>query len=98
MSQNSLDSIIHLNQTILAKEDSATSHHHWRRKEMHCLCHIKSNMSNDFTLPNSVGITLFNQVRLPMSLQLLDKAQNAIILPELKSLSLVMIAKYKELQ
>ncbi len=68
-------------------------HHYWRNEDKNCLSNIKSNDSIPVLLPNASTITAEQQGTLPISQHLSKKAKETLILPNLKSASLISLGQ-----
>ena len=78
---------------MMAKGDSAASHHYWRIQDSKVLSNIIKIEGPDVVIPNNSTITVTNQGDLPLSNKLSPAARNAMILPGLKSASLISIGQ-----
>ena len=78
---------------VIAKGDSAASHHYWRPEDQHCLKEPSLNTAIQVQLPNASKIGSTVQGQLPLHRKLSTTAKNAIVLPALKSSSLVSLGK-----
>ena len=76
---------------INTKGDSAVSHHYWREEDKQCVNEIIKVDSPSVLLLKNKMLTLKSQGQLPVSKLLCSKAKTAMILPNLKSVSLVSI-------
>ena len=79
--------------TIIAKGDSAASNHYWREEDKKVLDNIEDFAGPKVVLPNNSTIGVTKIAQLPFSTDLSDRAKNAMILPGLKSASLVSIGQ-----
>ena len=77
----------------MAKGDSAASHHYWRQEDSRVLSDIFEKPGPSVVIPNNSTIDVTHQGNLPLSNKLSPTARNAMILPGLKSVSLVLIGK-----
>ena len=77
----------------MAKGDSAASHHYWRIQDNNVLSDIIDIQGPNVVIPNNSTITVTKQGDLPLSTQLSPAARSAMILPGLKSASLVSIGQ-----
>ena len=78
---------------IYAKGDSAASHHYWREEDKKVLDKIEPHAGPSILLPNNSTISVTSQGQLPLSESLSTQAKNAMILPGLKSASLISIGQ-----
>ena len=78
---------------IYAKGDSAASHHYWREEDKQVLEKIEKHSGPSVLLPNNNTISVTSRGQLPLSEQLSSRARNAMILPGLKSASLISIGQ-----
>jgi hypothetical protein len=76
---------------VMAKGDSAASHHYWREQDDHVLQDIKNCKGPAVLLPNGETIASTKKGRLPLSDNLSNEATTAMILPGLESASLISI-------
>ena len=79
--------------TVIAKGDSGATNHYWRPEDKHVLDEIKKDTSIKVTLPNSQGIQSTDKGTLPISKYLSKKAQQATVLPQLSSSSLISLGQ-----
>ena len=77
----------------MAKGDSAASSHYWRKEDAICLHDVKKFAGPSVMLPNKVMITASQRGQLSLSDELSSPAQTAMILPQLKSASLISIGQ-----
>ena len=78
---------------VIAKGDSAASSHYWRQEDAQCLEKIQNFAGPSVLLPNRETITANQKGQLPLSSALSTRAQTAMILPQLKSASLISIGQ-----
>ena len=78
---------------IMAKGDSAASSHYWRKEDEICLNDVKKFAGPSVLLPNKETITATQRGQLSLSPELSSQAQTAMILPQLKSASLISIGQ-----
>ena len=78
---------------IIAKADSSASHHYWREQDAHCLTNLIRNSSISVMLPNTESIPSTIQCQISLAPELTPKAQYAIVLPQLKSSSLMSLGQ-----
>ena len=76
---------------IISKGDSAASHHCWREEDKKVLNSIEKHSGPEVLLPNNNIIVVTSQGLLPISPDLSSQARNDMILPGLKSASLISI-------
>ena len=76
---------------ITAKGDGTALGHYWRDENAEYLENVKNQFGPQGTLPNNSSIQASKQGHLPLDLSLSKKATSAIILPSLKSASLVFL-------
>ena len=81
------------NACVIAKGDSGATHHYWRAEDSNCLQNINTNKTTNATLPNSKVIGLTAQDLIPLSNQLSQQAKDDIVLPDLKSSSLISLGQ-----
>ena len=77
----------------MAKGDSAASHHYWRDQDSHVLSTIRPSLGPSVLLPNGDKISSTKAGTLPLHSCLTDRASTAMILPSLKSASLISIGQ-----
>ena len=77
----------------MAKGDSAASSHYWRKEDEKCLHDVKKFAGPSVMLPNKTTITANQRGQLSLSDELSSQAQTAMILPQLKSASLISIGQ-----
>ena len=75
----------------MAKVDSAASKNYWREEDIQFLTDIKPYRGPSVTLPDGDILKPLQKGMLPLSSQLSSKATEAIVLPELKSFSLILL-------
>ena len=80
-------------QCVMAKGDSAASHHYWREEDKKVLDNIESYSGPSVLLPNNSTIAVTSKGQLALSSNLSARAKNAMILPGLKSASLISIGQ-----
>ena len=80
-------------QCVMAKGDSAASHHYWREEDKKVLDNIESYSGPSVLLPNNSTIAVTSKGQLALSSTLSSRAKNAMILPGLKSASLISIGQ-----
>ena len=80
--------------TVIAKGDSGATNHCWRPEDKHVLDGIKKDTSIKVTLPNSQGMQSAGKGTLLISKYLSNKAQQATVLPQLSSSSLMSLGKF----
>ena len=78
---------------VIAKGDSGATQHYWRDQDKCCLDNISSFDGPEVTLPNNEVIKSTERGSLPLSTKLGIKAQQASILPCLKSSSLISLGQ-----
>ena len=78
---------------MYAKGDSAASSHYWREEDKHVLSQVEDILGPAVLLPNKQTINVTSQGMLPFSDDLTNNAKNAMILPQLKSASLISIGQ-----
>ena len=78
---------------VIAKGDSAASHHYWRPEDQHYLTEPSPNTAIQVQLPNASKIGSTVQGQLPLHRKLSTTAKNAIVLPALKSSSLISLGQ-----
>jgi hypothetical protein len=78
---------------IIAKGDSAASSHYWRKQDAQCLEGVQNFEGPSVLLPNRKTIQATQKGQLPLSTKLSPQAQTAMILPQLKSASLISIGQ-----
>ena len=78
---------------VMAKGDSAASHHYWRDQDSHVLSTIRPSLGPSVLLPNGDKISSTKAGTLPLHSCLTDRASTAMILPSLKSASLISIGQ-----
>ena len=77
----------------MAKGDSAASSHYWRQEDEMCLNDVKHFAGPSVLLPNKEKIAATQRGQLSLSTDLSSQAQTAMILPQLKSASLISIGQ-----
>ena len=77
----------------MAKGDSATSHHYWQDQDNTVLMYIQNSPGPSILLPNGELISSTKKGLLPLSKKLSTNVSTAIILPGLKSASLISIGQ-----
>ena len=82
-----------ISEIVMAKGDSAASHHYWRIEDAKVLSNIIDKPGPSVVIPNNSTIAVTSQGDLPISEKLSPCARNAMILPGLKSASLVSIGQ-----
>ena len=78
---------------VIAKGDSGATHRYWRVEDANCLRKLNNNDNITVMLPNSKEISSTSQGQLSLSNQLSQNAKDAIVLPDLKSLSLISLGQ-----
>ena len=78
---------------IIAKGDSAVSHHYWRNQDKEVLSDIRNISGPSVLLPNGEKISLTEEGIIPLSNKLSTIASTAMIFPGLKRASLVLIGQ-----
>ena len=78
---------------VIAKGDSAASGHYWQEKDVKVLSKIKDIIGPSVLLPNEDTVDVTSQGQLPLSPLFSSRAKKAIILPGLKSASLISIGQ-----
>ena len=79
--------------TIIDKGDSAPSSHYLCEEDKQCLKNIKPFHGPPTLLPDNSTITADKKVLLPLSEELSPEAQTTMMLPNLKSASLISIGQ-----
>ena len=79
--------------TIIDKGDSAPSSHYLCEEDKQCLKNIKPFHGPPTLLPDNSTITADKKVILPLSEELSPEAQTTMMLPNLKSASLILIGQ-----
>ena len=78
---------------VTAKGDSAASAHYWREEDIACLTEIQTAPGPAVTLPNNTTIRATKQGNIPINATLSSRAKNVVILPSLKSASLISLGQ-----
>ena len=78
---------------IIAKGDSVASSYYWRQQDAQCLDNVQNFAGPSVLLPNQETIQANQRGQLPLSPALSPQAQTAMILPQLKSASLISIGQ-----
>ena len=78
---------------VTAKGDSAASAHYWREEDSACLTEIQTAPGPAVTLPNNTTIRATKQGNVPINALLSSRAENVVILPSLKSASLISLGQ-----
>ena len=78
---------------VIAKGDSAASHHYWRQEDVNTLSNLRKDTTAKVTLPNAEAIPSNLRGKLSLSSELSAPAQTAIVLPQLKSSSLISLGQ-----
>ena len=74
---------------IVTKGDSAASGHYWRQHDLDCLKNVRFKLGPNVKLPDNSTIQANQQGNLPLHASLTSKASSTVILPSLKSASLI---------
>ena len=78
---------------VMAKGDSAASHHYWREEDIKVMSEITKNPRPSILLPNNSSIDVTNQGQLLLLEKLSPRARNAMVLFGLKIACLVSIGQ-----
>ena len=81
------------NEIVMEKGDSVASSHYWREEDVKVLSKIKDIIGPSVLLPNKDTIDVTSQGQLPLSTLLSSRAKKAMILPGIKSASLISIGR-----
>ena len=81
------------NKIIIAKGDSGASHHYLKEDDITCLTNITKTTATPVILPNAEISTAKIQGVLLFAKELSREAKNALVLPSLKSSSLVSLGQ-----
>ena len=79
--------------TIIAKGDSAASHHYWRQQDKEVLSNLKNISGPSVLLPNGDKISSTEEGLIPLSPKLSTIASTDMVLPGLQSASLISIGQ-----
>ena len=74
---------------MIAKGDSAASGRYYREEDITCLRQVRIQEGPNVTIPNSTTIKTTQQGNLPLPSTLSSTATSVVILPSLKSASLI---------
>ena len=77
----------------MVKGDSAASSHYWREKDKQILKNIKKSTDLQSYLPNNSSIKADRKGQLSLSEELSPQAKMAMVLPYLKSATLISIGQ-----
>lgn len=77
----------------MAKGDSAVSSHYWQKEDTKVISSVESIAGHSALLPNDDTIEVTSQHQLPLSPHLSNRANDDMILPGLKSASLISIGQ-----
>ena len=78
---------------VIAKADSGASHNYWRENDAHCLTNVKPTRPCDIVLPDATVIRPTNCGQIPLSSSLSSIAKDTVIIPKLKSSSLISLGQ-----
>ena len=78
---------------IIAKGDSGATHHYWRSQDTSCIRNETATIGPSVRLPNNATIQVTRQGLLPLAPALSNRAQKVMILPSLKSSSLISLGQ-----
>ena len=78
---------------VIAKGDSAATHHYWRERDKDMLSNIKLLQYCNITLSNATTISSLVSDQLLLPSQLLSKAKDVIVVLQLKSLLLISLGQ-----
>ena len=81
------------NKSVIAKGDSAASGHYWQQEDVDCLTRLTNSPGPSVTLPNNTFIQADQQGTLPLSKTLSTNARSVVVLPSLKSSSLISLGQ-----
>ena len=82
-----------INTTVIAKGDSGASHHYLRTKDAHILQNVKDTIGPTVQQPDNSILLPQGSGQVPLTKKLSSAAQHALILPNLKSASLLLLGK-----
>ena len=88
-----VDSPPKCNTQVVAKADSGASNNYWHQQDAAFLENITHNSSINTLLPNAQSITSKKQGQLTLHPSLSTQSQQAIVLPQLKSASLISLGQ-----
>ena len=80
-------------QYIIAKGDSAESHNYWRQEDSVCLARSRNSTTKSVLLPNAQSIKSTTEGILALDTSLSNTARKAMVLPQLKSSSLISLGQ-----
>ena len=83
----------HVTPIVISKGDSVASHHYWRLEDQHCLTRHSLNTTIQVELHNASKIGSTVQGQKPLHNKLSTTAKKAIVLPTLKSSSLISLGQ-----
>ena len=78
---------------IIAKGDSGATHHYWRSQDTSCIRNETDIIGPAVRLPNNTTIQVTRQGQLPLAPALSNRAKKVMILPSLKSSSLISLGQ-----
>ena len=78
---------------VIAKADSGASHNYWREEDAHCLTNVQPTKPCDIILPNAAVIRPSKCRQIPLLSTLSSTAKDAVIVPKLKSSSLISLGQ-----
>ena len=77
----------------IAKGDSAASHHYWKSEDQQILDNVTNAIGPSVQLPNNKSLQSTQQGEIPLSHALSTTGKHAMILPGLKSASLISLGQ-----
>ena len=78
---------------IIAKGDSAAIHNYWRQEDSVCLARSRNASTKSVLLPNAQSIKSTTEGILPLDTSLSKIARKTMVLPQLKSSSLISLGQ-----
>ena len=79
--------------TVIAKGDSAASHHYWKQDDCHVLQDVTNLPGPSVHQPDSTALPSVGTGQLPLSSKISPAGKHALILPALKSASLISLGQ-----
>ena len=78
----------------IAKGDSGATQHYWRAEDTSCISDVTSTIGPSARLPNNEHIQVTRQGQFPLAPALSGCTKKVMILPNLKSSSLISLGNY----
>ena len=85
--------VAHHKNTVIAKGDSGATNHYWRTEDAHVLVNRRKCSGPKVSFPNNETTTATEVGELPISNKLSKRAKEVMVLPELKSSSLISLGQ-----